>query len=315
YGNFKTGAPFHKRLADHSATQIRADKEQRQELRLLYVGWTRARDKVVLAGRAGFLGKGILRLLVDNKGKHLLNSPHKQEADWAGRKVDILTRTAGPAAPRVKKIQPGIGYKPGKIKDYPSAFQAASSLLSVAQAGVFAGKTIAKRIALSGTPDMQALGEAVHTFLGADDYQKEKAQRLVMVDAILQRWQVAHNLAPEALLAASNRLNVWVTAKWPHAIWMREYPVALQQDNGTIISGVIDLLLEVPAGYVIIDHKSFPGNNKAATEKAVTFTGQLGGYAEAVAVATGKNVVGCFIHLPVSGMVVDMTGACLKKNA
>ena len=304
YGNFTTGAPFHGRLAAHPATSIHAERERRQELRLLYVGWTRARDKVVLAGRDGFLQKGLLRLLLDEQGDHLLQPPENGQCNWAGRTTEIRTRTGGPAEPVQKRSQPGTGYKPCQLKEYPPAFQAASSM--VGQGKVSAMETIGDRLHLTGKPDMQSIGEAIHTFLGADDVKRDREKRLVMAENVLKHWQVAVNLEPESLLAASDRLCLWVNKKWPDAIWLKEYPVSLRQGNSMIVSGYIDVLLQIENVFVIIDHKSFPGSKEEAMKKAANFAGQVGFYADAVQAATGNSVVGCFIHLPVTGNIVEI---------
>jgi hypothetical protein len=65
--------------------------------------------------------------------------------------------------------------------------------------------------------------------------------------------------------------------------------------------------LETPEGFVIIDHKSFPGSVADAKKKAASFGGQLGLYARAVQEATGKKIDGCCIHLPVSGLLVSVS--------
>jgi ATP-dependent exoDNAse (exonuclease V) beta subunit len=300
FSAFSSGAPFHERLAEHPVTLSHTEKEMRQELRLLYVGWTRARDKVVLAGRAGFLEKGIMRLLVDEDQEHLLKRPENNKAIWAGQPVDITMRIGIPAPPVEQTSVPGTGYMPGGVKEYPPAFLAASS--KVGQGTGIAMEKIGDRIAIAGKPDMQALGEALHTFLGADYVKRDTAKRFTMATNVLKRWQTTANMTPESLLLASDHLHAWVTGKWQDAIWHREYPVALRQEDGTIVSGFIDLLLELPDCFVIIDHKSFPGSSEEAQKKAARFAGQLGVYAEAVQEATGKEVIGCYIHLPVSGM-------------
>jgi ATP-dependent exoDNAse (exonuclease V) beta subunit len=305
YGNFKSGAPFHERLTQHPASLIHGDNEKRQELRLLYVGWTRARDKVVLAGRNGFLQKGILRLLVDDNENPLLVKPAAGSSEWAGRTVDVLERASKPAAPVVLAAKPATGHKPGEARDYPQAYVAASSVIGLGT--ISAIDKIGERLPLTGKPDMQALGEAVHTFLGADDVHRDMTKRLTMAEGLIRRWQVMNNLQAKSLLTASERLFSWVNSTWPDANWYREYPVALLQENGTIVSGFIDLLLETSDGFVIIDHKSFPGNIEEAKKKAASFAGQLGVYAEAVMAATGRNVAGCYVHLPVTGMVCSIS--------
>ena len=183
YGNFTTGAPFHERLVTNPATLVKAEQESRQELRLLYVGWTRARDKVVLAGRNGSLQKGILRLLVDDNNNHLLETPEEGKAVWAGREIDIVMRHNKPADPLVKNIKAGTGYKPGKPKEYPPAFLAASAIPG--QGTIREIADLGERLPLSGNPDVRLLGEAIHTFLGADDHKKNSSERLAMAEGVL----------------------------------------------------------------------------------------------------------------------------------
>jgi ATP-dependent exoDNAse (exonuclease V) beta subunit len=311
YGKLTTGAPFHERLADHPATQKHAEKEERQELRLLYVGWTRAKDKVVLAGRSGFLQKGILRLLKDGEGKHLLEDPESNIALWAGKEIEVAQRIGMPEEPVARISKPGSGYRPGEEKMYPPAFQAASS---VAETGkVSAMEKLGVRLPLTGKPDMQLLGEAIHTFLGADNVKREKAKRLEMANRILNRWLSVANISADYLVQASDCLHSFILSKWPDAIWHREYPVFLRQDNGTIVSGFIDLLLETRNGFIIIDHKSFPGSADEAKERAAGFAGQLRVYAKAVNEATGKKIVGSFIHLPILGLIASVE-ICRASN-
>ena len=250
------------------------------------------------------MGKGILRLLVNEIDEHLLTPPVEKVGVWGGREIEVATRTGMPAEPVLKLYQKSAGYRPGVAQDYPPAFQSASSM--VEHGTVATIETIGERLPLTGRPDTQALGEAMHTFFGADDVKRNKAKRLVMAEKILARWQVAAHLAPESLLFANDRISAWITSKWPEAICHREYPVALRKENGTIVSGFIDQLLETEQGFVIIDHKSFIGNAIEAQQKAASFAGQLGVYSEAVRSALGKAALGCFIHLPVSGKIIQL---------
>ena len=296
WATISSGAPFHDRLQNNSATLDHQEKEKRQELRLLYVGWTRARDKVVLAGRKGFLQKGILKLLIDENGKHLLNEPDNSKAIWASRKVEIVCRIAKPTDPAVLTISSGNSYFVSGSKDYPAAFISASAIQKTGQ--VSETIDIGDRLHLTGKPDMQMLGDAIHTFFAADDHSMNKADRLTKATDIISRWQVADCITAEYLIMASDRLRDWINNNWPDAKWYYEFPLALRQENGTIVTGFIDLLLETKDSFIIIDHKSFPGNQEESKKKAASFAGQLGAYAEAVSTATCKKNDGCFIHFP-----------------
>src|SRR6185295_2711280 len=97
YHPMQRKTPFHQRLSEAPATAVVREREERQALRLLYVGWTRARDRVVLAGRPTF-PRGMITLLQDADGTRLLAEPPNPmdgpSADvvWAGRPVELRVR-------------------------------------------------------------------------------------------------------------------------------------------------------------------------------------------------------------------------------
>ena len=64
------------------------------------------------------------------------------------------------------------------------------------------------------------------------------------------------------------------------------------------------MLLELPEGYVVIDHKSYPGT--AGEEHVKQYAPQLAVYREAIEKATGKSVIAMLIHLPVLGKIFDL---------
>lgn len=66
------------------------------------------------------------------------------------------------------------------------------------------------------------------------------------------------------------------------------------------MEGWIDLLLENPEGYVLIDHKSYPGKD-AADHIREHYLGQMDAYRQAIFAATGKPVIETLIHLPALG--------------
>ena len=93
------------------------------------------------------------------------------------------------------------------------------------------------------------------------------------------------------------------------ATWHRELPVRRRLPDGSVLSGTADLVLETPEGLVVVDHKSYPGSTAEALARAAKHAGQLAAYAETVAEAWGKPVLGTFIHLPVGGIVVPVMPA------
>jgi ATP-dependent helicase/nuclease subunit A len=97
-----------------------------------------------------------------------------------------------------------------------------------------------------------------------------------------------------------------VARRWPAARWHREWPLLHGLAIGTLVRGTADLVLELPDGFVVVDHKSFPGSVADAVARAAGYAPQLGAYASAITAARGKPVHACFVHLPVAGIVVPV---------
>lgn len=297
--------PFHQRLAEHPATRKASEEAQRQNLRLFYVVWTRARDRLVLAAREGKINKGITELLFGDDGQPLLNEPDGDTATWAGKTFKVKFRTAVPATPTATKRVPGEWYEwPTKLPDYPPEYVQPSSIARTGRVGE--PTEIGRRFTITGQPDIELVGNALHGFLAVDHPSLKDSQRKEIADGLLTRWNVASAVNVDAVLGAGSALRDWVARNWPGARWHREWPLRMRLKNGSTLRGTADLVLETRAGYIVIDHKSYPGGRDKAIERAATYAGQLLAYTEAIGTATGKPVIGCFIHLPVLGLVVPV---------
>ena len=84
-----------------------------------------------------------------------------------------------------------------------------------------------------------------------------------------------------------------------------EHPVGLVQNNGQVLRGWIDLLLETEAGWVVIDHKSSPRPRSEWADEAIEYSGQLDAYVGALRGA-GLECAGCWLHFPVGGELVEV---------
>jgi hypothetical protein len=79
---------------------------------------------------------------------------------------------------------------------------------------------------------------------------------------------------------------------------LMETPVETRNERGQPVGGFRDLLLETLIGWVVIDHKSFPGSRAAWSDKAVSYCGQLALYREALA-TLNLPLASLWIHFPV----------------
>jgi ATP-dependent exoDNAse (exonuclease V) beta subunit len=68
----------------------------------------------------------------------------------------------------------------------------------------------------------------------------------------------------------------------------------------------VDLFLELPDGFVVVDHKSFPGSDRERDERVAQHAAQLGLYAFVLERALGKPLRGAFLHLPIRGEIVEV---------
>jgi ATP-dependent exoDNAse (exonuclease V) beta subunit len=74
-----------------------------------------------------------------------------------------------------------------------------------------------------------------------------------------------------------------------------------------LLVGEVDLFLELPDGFVLLDHKSFPGSEVERDRRLVEdWAPQLAWYARALSSALGKPLRGAFIHLPLRGEMAEV---------
>lgn len=305
YHGSQLGTPLAKRANAHPAAAALRDAEERQALRLVYVAWTRARDRLVLAARPGALDRGALEPLCDASGR-LIGEPANGRARWAGRSVAVRERSAAPQPRVARPAQPGRWLEPKGPRKHPPAYVVPSALEAAgAHAGV--AETIGEGIAIAGELDWQALGDAMHAFFAADRPALARAERIEIAAGLLGRYGLLNAVAADALARAGEALSAWIDRRWPSAARRREWPVLYRLENGGTIRGVADLVVEHDGHFVVIDHKCLPPGRAARWEEIAAFAGQLQAYAAAIAAATGRTVEGTFVHLPVGGVIVHVS--------
>jgi ATP-dependent exoDNAse (exonuclease V) beta subunit len=277
-----------------------------ESVRILYVGFTRAKEKLVLTTRL----------------THTKKDGEKHKHQWLDRLCSFQKVLGGVVAPGkhhlagvdasviVKRIDcekepPAVRGgathhwfhepKPKKV-DFPGRLRSPSQEQPV--------KVSLKSVPLPGAQprfghvgDTEAFGNAMHAYFAAlpslDGGGKAGCAKRVLESHGLTEMGV------DALVAAGERLRQWVEETYPGAVWHTEVPVTAPAKDGRQWHGIVDLLLELPDGRMsLIDHKS-----SLKTESAMEFSGQLRGYVEALA-ACGKKPDECWVHLPLAGEMV-----------
>lgn len=274
-----------------------------EEARLLYVGMTRARDQLVLAPPA----KGSLSWMsvLDGAGTPHLHLPRAEGqpitcGDLAFPSGNATLFASAELQERV--VAPsfvGVARPPVKRAEL---YRRPSSDGRHTDYCVVERVKLGPRIPFLGSADMRILGEAMHAIIAADHGDAQWDMRLGRAQAILDRWGI-HQIAAENALCACDRLWAEAARRWPDAVLHRECPVSARVGY-QLIRGRIDLLVERPDGFTIVDHKSFPGAPDSWEARAIVHGAQLDLYAEALAKVRPGAASELWVHMPVVGALL-----------
>jgi ATP-dependent exoDNAse (exonuclease V) beta subunit len=294
--------------------QERAARDRAENLRLLYVGCTRAKSKLVFAHREGNyewlarlteidrtldwrLGEGehglqdidttfvVRRLNAGMLEEHQIASLDRERwfaAHEAGDPRDGKPRYSSPSQATAESDTVQV-----RCEELPSRSYFPSG---------------------AGEDRYAPIGDAVHSYLAAlpsarniNQHEKER-----VAERCLAAFGVTGLLPPADVVATGERFQQWVEEKYPEAEWLVETSVIGTRAVGGRWLGTADLLLRLPDGkIVIIDHKSAPIRRNDCGSKAKEFAAQLCGYSEALS-SVGERVAGEWIHFALAGVMVEL---------
>jgi ATP-dependent helicase/nuclease subunit A len=301
------GSPLDER-AGTSEVQARAEERERRNLsRLMYVGMTRSVRTTVLTAQTAA-----------PKGLNSLGVP--ELISWSGTGDDgtVHVDGTGPLPACVYSYEPGepagtpgdtavVRYTDAALSlsgtVYPPArIQASKQISDTADAVVREKVRLGERLIEHGAAGWDAVGSAIHTYLGTAYETLSPDGQLGLAKQIIDRWNVGDHVTADVLVTAGERLAAFLGAGYPGAALLREVPIGWRNADNQVMEGWIDLLVDTPAGYVLVDHKSYPGTDPAGHIRE-KYLGQMEAYRKAVLAATGKPVVETLIHLPALGTV------------
>lgn len=289
------------------------DRSEAERMRLLYVGFTRARDVLVLAHRDGKYAwletlpgiDALLRLDQVGEGplegiettsvlRKLDGAAAAQETPNSANTETWQTALQGPAEPET----PIPRYWSPSEAEAPVPPQAVT-------VETLPGEPVFPQL---GEDQEAALGNAVHAYLTALPSLEGLLpdERLQVAARCLQGFGAEGLVAADQLVAMGERLAAWVARTYPGTTWHTEVPVTAPRSGGGQWNGSIDLLLRLPdGGMVIVDHKSSPVRRDQLSAKAATYAGQLAAYREALEVQD-LTVAATWIHFPLAGAMAGM---------
>ncbi len=286
--------------------------EEEEARRLLYVALTRAREKVIVEWPS-----------------HLAKND----------KTYYWHLLAGPAAMRVDKDSMEVGSKrfPCEVNPTENALApsvAASEGEPFAPLEVFGRRAVGYRplptgltpevvtpSLLRGEPDAVALAALQEESYGSPldaDLEVAGAERGLVLHRFFElasglkgRLELFERASGKkldeksfiCLAKAAADFDRWLEGRFLPKRVLREVPLLGMDDRGSVVSGVLDLLVESADGYWIIDHKSDMVDDRGG--RFGTYLPQLRSYAGLVRKAfPGKPVLGVGIHWISYGAVI-----------
>ncbi|OYV40915.1 MAG: hypothetical protein B7Z80_03305 [Rhodospirillales bacterium 20-64-7] len=277
-----------------------------ENVRLGYVGMTRARDVLVLTldpGTPTWLEgytpglAAALRKLPAGRGDLTYNNVSLPVAV-----ADVAEVEAASPLPVPKKVT-FLCWPAGPRPIFPSL-----RLTPSAAEGDVSAKTkiidLGPRLCHAGGAVRDEVGDALHRFLAADDPAREIGERLAMARQLLAG--VAGDLTAEDCLEAADRFWRFVSEHYgAEAEIIREWPVQYRLESGQEVHGRTDCLIERPDGLILIDHKSYPGHDP--TQRTLHYLPQLLIYKQALEATWTVPVAAIAVHFPVLGKVVSIS--------
>lgn len=301
------GSPLDAAAKSSDVLMANEARERRNAARLMYVGMTRSINTTVLTAKGssplGLNDLGIPGLIkwsgVEPEGLITVNGN-----DLPAYVQTYVAEDSPERAPSTSSIQyddaataPVIGsHPPARIK--ASAQKAGDG----ADVPIYEHAHLGNPLATRGDERWAAVGSAIHAYLGTEYTALDRAGQLGVAKEILDRWQVVDLIGVDLLLTAGDRFAEYLASAYPDASILREVPISWRSAQNQYMEGWIDLLIELPQGFVLIDHKSYPGEDPAKHIREENL-GQMETYRQALLDVAGKPVTETLIHLPALGKV------------
>lgn len=279
--------------------------EESETRRLLYVGMTRAREKLVLfntikkpveESMLGVLqkdGKALLAFDANNSkivvGKKKFDCTYKATstvegfAYAMGEKNSIVLPQGTPLVGDIKPLY----LQPSHISE--KDFSSPLGEVSIGRNFKWGTEKVLKRVKDDARADI--IGTAVHLFLGSDIGKLDHA------DAILKRWNLNETLDANELVDASDRLHNTIKELWPSGKVFHEVPMEMSLE-GSVIRGAIDCIVITENEVAVIDHKTLTATDDKMLEVGNKYKYQLASYATAVQRHFKGKKVSTWIHNP-----------------
>ena len=288
FGGQQTEIPLKERIEKATVGQEALSAAAKEELRLLYVGFTRARDMLILATRKGqpsawldLLDAPWLKPLEDAETIPVNGLLGPAQVPYCTRTIEPPASIERPEATTTYRWFPApVVSTPTRPPKLPASIvpsrQPLIDLAKVVQT-IDSGRSFTDHRQGGGK---YFRGRAPRLF-AAEFINPQHPERLIAIKRILAAYNLDQNIKAEDVALMLDRFAAQLDNLFQPKTILVETPFLSLNSHGQRTSGYIDLLLETSKGAVIIDHKSFLGKRADWPAKALSYSGQLAAYRNA----------------------------------
>ena len=305
FGGQQTEIPLKERIENATVGREALSAAAREELRLLYVGFTRARDVLILATREGQSSAWLD--LLGAPGLRPLGDARIPVSGLLGpAQVPYCTRTIEPPA-AIERLEAATSYRwfPAPVLSTPKlpALIVPSKQPLITSAKVVQTIDLGNRLPVSSVVDENILGDALHAIFAAEFTNPQHPERMIAIKRILGAYNLDQSIKTDDVALMLDRFASQLDEHFQPKAILVETPFLSVNNHGQRTSGYIDLLLETSKGAVIIDHKSFLGKRADWPAKALSYAGQLAAYRGA---QSDVAIESAWIHFAAGGGLVQV---------
>jgi ATP-dependent exoDNAse (exonuclease V) beta subunit len=283
-----------------------------EDLRLLYVGLTRARDTLVLvhdpATVPSWLDIANAQDLLTTETALTLGETTIPFAVTSHTYEPLLTSPTATTSIQV----------PVRI---PTRKQRLPLLITPSSREPIPGAIITetiefgKALNIPSAINSRDYGDAMHRIIAAEIQNPTHPDCKARAARLLSHWELEKHLSPDQALSTIHTYLKWIESRFNPTQHLTEVPFTHTTPDGQQATGFIDHLILTPTGPVILDHKIFPGPKSMWEQTALSYSGQLNLYQQVVSAAyPDEPAAECWIHLVSSAAGLRVTSTTNPSN-
>jgi len=283
-----------------------------EDLRLLYVGLTRARDTLVLvhdpATNPCWLDIANTRDLLATEasltlGKTTISSTVTTQTYEPLQSTPELTSSIQvPIRVDSRTQRQPLLITPSSREPIPGAI-----ITETIEFG--------KALNIPTTINSRDYGDAMHRIIAAEIQNPTHPDRKARAARLLSHWELEKHLSPDQALSTIDTYLKWIESRFNPTQHLTEVPFTHTTPDGQQATGFIDHLILTPTGPVILDHKIFPGPKSMWEQTALSYSGQLNLYQQVVSAAYPDDPAAeCWVHLVSSAAALRVSSTINPFN-